>query len=113
MSIASRISFGVVVTLLSGWSTACACDPPAAEMRAFVLDEANQACVNDSDCVTASTGCADLGVGQCSQVGLSKDAEQSNKWRDLVEESNDCESECSHCLAALSVACTDGLCFTP
>jgi len=110
---ATMMWFRIVGTVVGLVCAGCACDPPVAEMRAFLADQANQTCVEDDDCTVGLTGCANLGFEYCGQVALNKTAEQSSTWRDLVEESNDCESGCTQCLGALGVACTNGRCAPP
>jgi hypothetical protein len=80
-------------------------------MRDFILDEANQACTSDAQCVTAAVGCAEIDFAFCGQVGMTRTVEASRAWDTLVEEAS-CEDSCEQCAAALVVTCTNGSCLS-
>lgn len=82
------------------------CEQTAEDVRAFLEDPANLTCQTDNDCVVVSTQCS--GIGFCGQATLSRTASTSKGWRDLSDELEACNDDCSVCTALLLPHCGEG-----
>ena len=97
---------------LSGCETGCGEETIA---RAERYLESHQSCRLDSDCVTVSDFCGEIGNGLCGSVVMNRDGENTAEWQELEEELADCAaSECDGCEAAVVPACGSlGSCSKP
>lgn len=87
------------------------CEAARQEASTFVNEPQNRRCRVDSDCVVVSTMCAELDGSSCHQVGLSREAAESQAWALLEDELRLCAPlKCNTCLAALIPSCNEGLC---
>jgi len=100
--------------LSSGCGAGETCDAEVA-MRDFLLDEDNQTCSEDHDCVVVNVNpCGEASdVAYCGQVELSAAASATSTWRTILRETRECEQSCVQCLGVLFPTCYEGRCHTP
>jgi hypothetical protein len=86
------------------------CDDELVE-RAVAFVEAHQSCETNDDCRIVGDFCREVPGGQCGQIQLSREGEESAEWRAIEVDFEDCgPSECTQCLLALEASCFEGSC---
>jgi hypothetical protein len=89
------------------------CDPDLAD-RAVGFMKAHQSCTVDADCVIVGDFCGTLPGGFCGQLTMNREGRDSTEWAGLSKELEDCApEECTQCLAARGVGCSNGSCNGP
>ena len=110
-----------VPVVLAPWLVACgaededplACEAAAKRVDEFVADASNQACEDDADCVVVVVDCAPTNNDFCGQVGMTRSAYDSPRWREIEASLASCPDSCETCLAALEPRCSEGSCYRP
>jgi hypothetical protein len=105
---------GLWIASLGLWGCETGCSEETVA-RAERYLESHQSCRFDSDCVTVSDFCGEIGNGLCGSIVMNRDGENTAEWQELEEELADCApSDCSDCEAAVVPACGSlGSCAGP
>lgn len=88
------------------------CDFERKGVEGFLANPDNLECKTDADCTVVDVNCLEVEGAFCDQVVLSKQASESNTWRDLRDGLRDCVgvNSCTVCNALLVATCQNGSC---